>query len=327
MNSAFAAPGAPGRTALDNFATASGASSPDLSIVIIPLIGREVLADCLDRLPLDNVECIVVLRASMGTASDWADRYRSVKFIDTKNETVPLRRQCGVKIATADVVGLIEDTSWPDASWCAAAKAAFEDPQTAAAGGPVRIAATLPSRYQALGWSEYGAFAPLPLSRFEGGSAGQRSAVGRVPGNNMAFRRTELIEAMRGHEDGLFEGPVCERLLARGRRVVFQPQMSVAYSARDRHGAALWTRLHHGRLYAASHTRCQTWVGKLAHLAKTPLLPFVLTARKVSYVAQSGSPFAKLPVLFWIWLMESFWSLGEAAGVVTGAGKSMGEWR
>jgi hypothetical protein len=261
----------------------------------------------------------------MGTAASWEQRYRSVNFLDATNEPVPVRRQFGVERATGDIVGLIEDTSWPDEGWCTAVRAAFEDPETAAAGGSVRIAATLPSRYQALGWSEYGAFAPPPVSQMCSG--GSRSPAGRVPGNNMAFRRADLIEAMRGQDNGLFEGSVCQRLLARGRRVVYQPQMSVIYAACDPHNASLATRLHHGRIYAAAQIPGRSWPARLAYLVKTPFLPIVLTARRASYLARSGSLIARLPVLFWIFLMESSWALGEAVGALAGVGTSMKEWR
>src|SRR5262245_53895946 len=123
--------------------------------------------------------------------------YPSVIFLDASYESVPVRRQHGVAVATGDVVALLEDTSWPCPGWCGAVRSAFTDVETAAAGGPVRIAATLPNGCQALGWSEYGAFAPhhlLPQGR-NGSDPETPIVASRVPGNNMAFRRAELIEA------------------------------------------------------------------------------------------------------------------------------------
>ena len=43
------------------------ASAPDLCAIVIPLIGENALANCLDRLPLSALECIVVLRGRAGT--------------------------------------------------------------------------------------------------------------------------------------------------------------------------------------------------------------------------------------------------------------------
>ena len=187
------------------------------------------------------------------------------------------------------------------------------------------IAGTLPSRCQALGWSEYGAFAPQYLLRQS--RNGSSPAASRVPGNNMAFRRADLIEALRGQKNGFLEGSICAHMLASGRRIVLQPGMLVTYSACDQHNVALLTRLHHGRIYAAVQVQHQTRLSRLAHVAKAVLLPIVLTGRTLVSMSGSGSLTARLPVLFWLGLMQSAWALGEAIGAVAGAGKSMNEWR
>lgn len=299
---------------------------PSLSIVVIPLIGQSALSNCLDRLPLATVQCIVVLRRTMGAVASWEQRYPSVTFLDAAQAPVPVRRQLGLRVAVGDVVGLIEDTSWPDEGWCAATLSAFADPQTTAAGGPVRIAATLPIRYQALGASEYGAFSTnrLPPTAASNLICDQPTAVSRVPGNNMAFRRLDLTEAMREEDGGVFEGLVCARLLAKGRQIVYHPRMLVTYAVCDRHNASLATRLHHGRIYAAAQIRGVAWPSRLIHLAKTPLLPIVLTARANGSLR--GSLRARAATLFWLGLMESAWALGEAVGTLTGAGKSINAW-
>jgi hypothetical protein len=305
------------------------ASGPDFSTIVIPLIGANALVNCLDRLPLSALECIVVLQETMGEPRFWQQRYPSVIFLDASHEPVPLRRRRGIAVATCDVVALLEDTSWPGPDWCAAVRSAFSDVETAAAGGPVRIAATLPSRCQALGWSEYGAFAPHPILRQgqNGSNPDAPIVASRVPGNNMAFRRAELIEALRGEVNGLFEGSVCTRIMASGRRVVLQPRMLVTYSACNQHNAALSTRLHHGRIYAGMRNRGQTKLSRLVHVAKAVLLPIVLTARTMVAMTGSGSLMTRLPVLFWLALMQSAWALGEAIGALTGVGKSLSEWR
>ena len=303
-------------------------ADPALSIIVVPLLGQDALANCLDRLPLAGVECIVVLRRTMGSISAWQARYPSVTFVAAAGDPVPLRRQSGILAARGEVVGLIEDTSWPDDEWCAAALTAFTDQRVAAAGGPVRIAPALPNRYRALGTSEYSAFAGDGPPRPTGDCTCDRSVVAlRVPGNNMAFRRLDLLDAMRGEADGMFEGPVCAKLLAAGRRVVYHPDMAVTYAASDRHNAALATRMHHGRIYAAAQVRGRPWPWRLAHLAKTPLLPLVLITRAIRSSGRSLGPGAKLPVLFWLALMESAWSLGEAVGALAGSGRSLEEWR
>jgi hypothetical protein len=314
----------PGSSILSN-----AASGPDFSAIVIPLMGANALANCLDRLPLSALECIVVLRETMGRPHFWQQRYPSVVFLDASHEPVPVRRRRGIAVATCDVVALLEDTSWPDPDWCAAVRSAFTDIEVAGAGGPVRIAATLTSRCQALGWSEYGAFAPHHLLQqgFNEAKPDTPVVVSRVPGNNMAFRRADLIEALRGEDNGLFEGSVCSKIIASGRRIVLQPRMLVTYSACDQYNAALSTRLHHGRIYAGMQVRGQTQSSRLVRVAKAALLPIVLTVRTMVEMAGSGRLMTRLQVLFWLTLMQSAWALGEAIGALTGVGKSLSEWR
>lgn len=300
-----------------------------LSVVVVALIGRDALANCLDRLPLDAVECVVVLTKAMRPASQWEERYPSVVFVEAPDEPVPLRRRRGVMAAKGNVVALLEDTSCPHEGWCAAVEFVFLDPQTAAAGGPVRIASTLPSRCQALGWSEYGAFAPNQVTQPASGHGRHDGPIrtDRVPGNNMAFRRPDLLELLREEGDGLIEGTICARLLTQGRQILYEPRMLVTLSACDQHNTLLTTRLHHGRIYAASRLKGRVWSARLLHLAKATLLPIVLTWRVVSAMSASSRSSVSFPVLFWLSLMAAAWALGEALGSVGGAGDSMREWR
>lgn len=295
---------------------------PDLSVVVIPLIGQNALASCLDRLPLDAVECIVVLREDMGTALSWKTRYPSATFVETGNLHVPQRRRRGIEAATGGLVALLEDSSWPDETWCAAIRSTFADEGAAAVGGPVNISAALPSRWQALGWSEYGAFAPdrgPPLTDPRPASI--------VPGNNMAFRRAELIDLLREEGGGLMEGAVCAKLRAREREILYQPLMRVTFSACDPRMVSLATRFHHGRIYGAWRLRSRGPLAKFAHAGTAMLLPVVLTARAAAAMIRAGGPITGLAVLFWLALMESARSLGEGIGALSGAGKSMDEWR
>jgi hypothetical protein len=303
-------------------------SAPDLCAIVIPLIGQTALANCLDRLPLSAIECIVVLREAMGDPCDWQQRYPSVNFLHASHEPVPLRRQRGVAVASSDVVAFLEDTSWPDPDWCTAVQSTFVDFDIVAAGGPVRIAATLPSRCQALGWSEYGAFSPHHLSPpMPGSNADDPIITSRVPGNNMAFRRAELVEVLRGEPNGLVEGSICARMLKAGRQVVMQPRMLVTYSACNRRNAELGARVHHGRIYAGMQFEDQSQLSRILHAAKAALLPIVLSARTIREMTGAGPAKARLPVLFWVTLMQSAWAMGEAFGALAGPGKSLNEWR
>jgi hypothetical protein len=299
-----------------------------MSVIVIPLIGGDTLASYLDRLALNPGECIVVLRSDMGGSAEWGRRYPSVIFVDSADQTVPARRKRGVELATGDVVALIEDTSWPAEGWYAAVRNTFTDMQTAAAGGAVIISSLLPSRYRALGWIEYGAFSKTPAETPPCPADCDASMpVSRVAGNNMAFRRLELLEVLRDDHAGLVEEFVCDQLQARGNRIVFQPRMIVTYAACDCHGATLATRMHHGRIYASTRSCRNAALAGVVHLVKACLLPIVLTARTARFMSSGGRVSVEMPTLFWLVLMACAWALGEGVGVIAGPGKSMLEWR
>jgi hypothetical protein len=291
-----------------------------LSVVVIALVGGEALSSCVDRLPLAEVECIVVLKEGMET-EEWKRRYPSVIVLERpESEPTPVRRSEGLRAASGGIVGFLEDTSWPDESWCEGVHAAFTQLRTVAAGGPAKLAPMLPSRCQALFWNEYGAFASLPQNP-------PITPVMRVPGNNMAFRRLDLLTILASLGEGLIEGPVCTRILAAGGQIVFHQLMGVTFSTCDQHNARLSTRFHHGRLYAASRVKNKPWTARLFYLAKTPILPMVLIVRGARGKRIAGSSTDNFRVFLWMSLMMIAWSLGEALGAVRGAGSSMSEWR
>jgi hypothetical protein len=291
------------------------------SVIIVALVGGEALARCLKRLPLGEVECVVVLRSGMD-AGHWKSQSRSLIVIERpEDEPVPLRRVEGLRVASGEIVGFLEDTSWPREGWREGVRAAFVDAQAVAAGGPIELAQKLPSRCQALFWSEYGAFVPLSESESD------VTPTTRVPGNNMAFRRHKLLAALKGSSEGLIEGEVCAHILAHEGQIVFSQRMGVTFSACGRREAKLSTRLHHGRIYASSRLKNRGWPARVLYLTRIPLLPFVLAVRAARVMLASGSSTGHLRVLLRMGLMVIAWSLGEALGAVRSEGRSMREWR
>ncbi|MEQ9643566.1 MAG: glycosyltransferase [Alphaproteobacteria bacterium] len=298
-----------------------------LDVVIVPLVGGEALARCLAALRQCENNALrrtIVVTSTPGeeARSRWTPEYDHVEFVGATHDNVPSRRLQGVAAADADVVALLEDTSWPQPGWAGAALAAFTDRDVVAAGGSVRVSPALPARYRALGYMEYAAFGPeAKLSLSATGS------VDRVPGNNMAFRRERLLEILSEARFGLFEHDVVARLCASNGKVVARAGMAVCYGAIDRHGARLSTRFGHGRIYAAERLSTASVVGRLSYLAKTVLLPPILTWRAMRGAAHATPRRWLAPEVGWIALMATAWSVGEAAGAVLGGAGSIETWR
>jgi hypothetical protein len=226
-------------------------------------------------------------------------------------------------------VALLEDTTLPTADWCASVCAAFADPRVAGAGGPVTVSPALPRCLQALGWSEYGAFHP---GLYRWGDAGptrgeNRVAVRKLPGNNMAFRRAPLLDALRDAPEGLIEGAVAEALRQRGFEIILHRGMAASYQGADQRGGRLATRFHHGRIYGGGQAAGRAPLARLALAMRTPLLPLVLTWRTTRWLLRSArSPAGWLPIALWAALLHLAWSLGEGVGALTGRGDSVSRW-
>jgi hypothetical protein len=270
-----------------------------------------------------------MLGENMGRAESWQPRHPAVRFSQGEGLTVPMRRQRGVESTQAELVALLEDTSVPVPGWLEALCDAFTSEKVAAAGGPVRVDPALDPRSQALACTEYGRFHPDRFARLALGPPDARGtqAASRLPGNNLAYRRSTLLPLLAESDHGLLESEVNGILMARGLCLAYQPRMAVVYSAPDPLGIRLGTRLHHGRLYAGQRSAGWSHAARLAWVAGSLLLPAMLCARSLAAMTRAVRPAAWPQTAFWICLMESAWAAGEAIGYLAGGGRSLEAWR
>ena len=298
-----------------------------LTLVIIAIVGGEALEAVLRRIEAFGHKSIVVFRDKDCLPSACEARYPGVDFIHCPNSPVPVRRKLGVKIAQSELVALLEDTSLPDDSWPAAILDAFFDDSVGAVGGPVTVARNLPHRIQALACCEYGRFCPqrIGLLATDGSGDGGMFIASRLPGNNLAYRRSLLLELLN-NVDSLIEGEVHQKLIQRGAKLILHRGMSVTYVAVDANNAALATRFQHGRLYGGGRVALNASVLRLALFLGSFALPVILTARGVAAMPELSLP-EKIKIALWIMILETAWACGEATGYLMGAGKAQESWR
>lgn len=285
------------------------ARSADLSVVIVSLVGGEALARCIERLPLTEVDVVVVLKDATVDAALWTRRYPRVRFLAGRDEPVPVRRRRGIEAAASPLVGIIEDTSWPERGWCDAAVAAFADRKVVAASGPVQMAAFLSDKCRALAWIEFGSFARDNRARI---------ASEQVPGNAMAFRRAELLTALAA-DAGLYEDAVCWRLRDRGGTIADVAGMAVTYSACSAEAASLTARFHHGRVSGAAQP-AKTFGARMRAAGRALASAFSRTTRDIRRVSRADRASVSLLLILWLALMEAAWSAGAARGAIAGGG-------
>jgi hypothetical protein len=277
----------------------------DLTIIVIALLGGEALSECVAAAREQSDSVLVVTRD--GTVVDEEGR----KVGKSERAGIPAKRRAGVELATTPLVALIEDTVIPDRGWAKVVRAAFRK-SIVACGGPVKLANSLPGQTRALALSEYGRYN-------EHRPAGEMTA---LPGCNFAFRRHELLEAMRG-SPGLADLDTFGRLRDRGGRLAWARDMAVTFAHPYPEGARLRTRFEHGRIYASSFPGLRR---RIANAAKAFLLPAVLTARTAKDVglAQIGS----VSTLGWLILQHAGWAAGELVGATRGPTRQgTDEWR
>jgi hypothetical protein len=281
------------------------ARPPDLSVVVVSLVGGEALARCIERLPLTEVEVVVMLRDAASDAALWARRYPRVRFLPGSGASVEVRRKRGIEASSGAIVALIEDTSWPDRGWSDATVAAFADPSVAAATGPVAIASFLSDRCRAFAWIEFGAFTP---------DSGAKVAADRIPRNAMAFRRSALVPAMAG-DDGLYEDAVCWRLRDRGGTIARADGMTITYSACSDESTTFADRIARGRLHGAA-SPARNLAHRLRAVARAIGMAFSRTARDIRRASRHDRQSVSILFIIWLALLESAWASGWIAGSI-----------
>ena len=108
------------------------------------------------------------------------------------------------------------------------------------------------------------------------------------------------------------------RLLEQGARFHFEPAATVFQNKNYRLAAFCRDRFEHGLSYARRRVVDEGSAKRWCALATSPLLPFVLTKRVGQACwARHARPFMRaLPFTF---TFLAAWSLGEAAGYLTGS--------
>ncbi|MEO8567365.1 MAG: glycosyltransferase [Betaproteobacteria bacterium] len=299
--------------------------SQECTIVVVALNGGGNLVECLNALLAQGASCLVMLGDRTDSAT-WHGRFPSVRFVEGA-ASVPVRRMQGIEAAGTELVGLLEDSSVPGPQWLSALRAGFEADNVAAIGGTVTIGHHIAPRQQALGCCEFGRYHPALVRAMQSGDSGPRSfAVDRLPGNNIAYRRSS-IQSVTGSHAALVETVLNAELRAAGFELVFDPAMTVDYRPRGAAGVHWIDRYRHGRLYGGQRAAGRPVADRGLSLGKALLLPFVLSGRSLRWMRHA------IPIRAWwkvgplVCWMETAWAIGEAAGTVAGVGRGIEGWK
>lgn len=300
-----------------------------LSVVVIPLIGGTALDRCLTSLAADRAERIAVLpleakRALCKQARIMAsDSSPPTKRPSRGGGRSASRRPAGISSPSSRTHRCLRpagarQSAWPSPTrrWAVPA-GRYSCPRRSVRAFKRSAAANMDAFIP--GASQ--AWRPAPPG------PGGLTTVQHLPGNNLAYRRAPLLEALSTSQRGLVEIEIDDRLRAQGAKLVLQPGMSVEYATCDAHGARLSTRFRHGRLYAGRLVAGRGWPQRAAAFTKSLLLPAILAGRALRSAASILPPAGAIKAAPWICAMEAAWAAGEAVGSLTGEGRSEDWWQ
>lgn len=305
---------------------ASSANQPRrISVVVAARMPPDTLEQSLQslagqRCSPETLEVIVADGSSTGSMAAVAARLLpNARHLWLPGANLPALKGAALRAATAELVAVLDPSDAAAPNWASEILEAFSDDSLCAVGGSVFLAGSKQAGNVAAYLFEYGAFnAPL--------AAGPTS--GDLPGNNVAYRRSVLLEACADilQTEGFNKPFFHERLRALGRQLVIRPSMRVEHLTHYRLLPFGTRRFHYGRCFGATRVR-RAHAGRRALLrAFAPVVPSLLITRHLLRGLRHAGNRRLLPQAgLALCGVCAFWGVGEWLGCWFGAGDSCQE--
>jgi len=201
---------------------------PRISVVVCTFNGAEILGDCLRAcLALDypDFEVLVVDDGSIDGTDEVVARYPGIRYLRQEHGGLSVARNLGAREASGELVAYTDDDCEPDRDWLFWIACAFEDPDTAAAGGP-----NLPPQPGGIQEAVVAVAPGAPSHVLLGDLTAEH-----LPGCNLVLRRSAL-NAIGGFRSQYFAAgddvDLCWRLLDAGWNLAFVPAAFVWHRRR-----------------------------------------------------------------------------------------------
>jgi hypothetical protein len=219
----------------------------------------------------------------------------------------------GIRRASAPVVVLAEDHSFPDAGWAEALIERHRQPW-AAVGPVVRNA----NPDGLISWADfllgYGAW-------LDPSAAGE---VDHLPGHNSSYKRAVLLDQDPGLEAMLeAEFLLHEALRGKGYRLYLEPAARTAHLNFGRLRPWIPYLVHAGRTFAAARARHWSPLRRLLYTGAAPLIPLVRLWRIRAAIRRPGRPAHLWPRIAPALLVGlSLDTVGQVLGYAMGSGRA-----
>lgn len=291
--------------------------APDLSVVVPSVNGwrdlRGAVAALLAQADDVALEVIVADRVGEAVLGPLRREFPGVRVVEApRGTTIPRLRAMAFAVASAPVVGVIEDHVIVPPGWAAEMLAAHRR-GAEVVGGSVENAA----RDSVLDWAAFLCEYSHCLTPAEGESDW-------VTGNNVTYRRHLLERHREVIEEGKWENHLHDALRAAGVTLLSLPEIRVGHKKHYTAWEYLSQRYLYARSYAGMRLRSASALTRAGFGSAALALPPLLFVRIVSRVLKSGRHrrelLLSLPLLA---LFVTAWATGEVVGYWRGDGDSL----
>jgi hypothetical protein len=231
-------------------------------------------------------------------------------------ESIAHAYAAGIEFASAPIVALAEDHSFPVRGWAKALIVAHRQYPNAAAVGPAICNANPGTR---VSWADlyigYGAW-------LHPQTAGIRS---HLPGHNSSYKRDALLTAYGDRLGATMEAETVMQwdLRAKGHELYLEPAARTYHTNFGLLSSWIPVQYHGGRVFAAARSRTWSIWKRIAFSGGAPLIPFVRARRILRDVPKTGPPHRELlrtlPMLMFGLALDA---IGQMVGTLVGAGAS-----
>ena len=298
-------------------------AAPALSVVLVAGSGLAGIARTIRHLRAqtvrDRIELIVVAESArtLDVGALGGDSFAACRIV----EVGPIRQRGdaaakGIRAATAPIVAMIEDHSYPEPEWAEAFLRAHAGPWSAVGPAVANANPEYPASWVNYVLS-YGIFAP-PVD------AGERDL---LPWHNSAYKR----EALAPFADRLgalleWEGWLQDELRASGHTMYLEPAARTQHANVSRGRSTVGLNAQRGRILGAQRAAREQWPywRRLVQAAAFPLFPLLQLRHTLPAVRKMSIPDALRPRVY-IGLAATLGVLAaaEAWGLLTGEGDAI----
>src|SRR5713101_2628928 len=295
-------------------------SSPEMSVVLVTPDRYETIRKTVEHLRAqtvkDRLELVIVAPSAEQLALNDSEvndffQFRIVAVGEIRS--IARAHAAGIRQASAPVVVLSEDHSFPEAGWAEALIERHRQPW--AVVGPVVRNANPDSL---MSWADfllgYGTW-------LEPAPAGE---INYLPGHNSSYKRAILLEYNRELEAMLETEFVLHRdLQAKGHRLYLEPAAKTAHLNFAQLAPWMPYLVHAGLVFAAARARQWSLLRRLLYISGAPLIPLVRLWRIRSEIRRPGRPSHLWPrVLPALVVGLTVDTVGQMLGYALGAGQA-----